>query len=163
MSFLPKASTQQGYLISPPLQFNHLTLYDQNDHLLDNQTVKGKWLLIYAGPATCPALCQKNVYQLKQIHIASGKDQSRILGIRLYFKTRKQRPLNVPGLLPLMVDKASFATFIHGQPAEEKALAIGAIYLVDPLGNMLLQYNVEANPSGLFKDLKHLLGVSQIG
>lgn len=150
--FLHKGSTQHGYLIQPPLKINQLTLYD----------FKGKWLLVYIGPNNCPALCKKSLYQLQQIHTAIGKDQSRVLRVKISLE-KDQMPNEYPGFLQLTVSKQQFSSFIKNLPIKTLALSMGAIYLVDPLGNVIMVYTLNANPSGLFKDLKHLLGVSQIG
>lgn len=169
-NFFPKAKIQHGYLIKSPLKINQLTLYDFEGKLFDTQKLHGKWLLLYTGPNNCSALCKKNLYQLQQIHIATGKDQSRVLRVRLSFDiTRPGRPYGPPrpaggeGITNLMVDKQEFSEFINNLPTKMLALSIGAIYLVDPLGNVMLSYTLDANPSGILKDLKHLLGVSQIG
>lgn len=186
--FFPKASTQHGYLIQPPLNLNQLSLYNNNnpiytskdfkekaqEHSKSNlprneasppqpritEPLKGKWILLYAGPSTCSTTCKKTLYQLQQIHIATGKDQSRVLRVQLTFDTPS---FKAPGMLNLSVKEQEFAEFIKNLPIKMLALSRGAIYLVDPLGNVILSYTLDANPSGILKDLKHLLGVSQIG
>jgi len=45
-----------------------------------------------------------------------------------------------------------------GQPAEQQG-----IYLVDPLGNVMMRYPPGANPSGMLKDLTRLLKYSWVG
>src|SRR5690348_10346237 len=77
--FIPKASTQHGYLIHPPLKINELTLYDSKGNLFDVQKLYGKWLLLHIGSNNCLDLCKKSLYQLQQIHTATGKDQARVL------------------------------------------------------------------------------------
>jgi hypothetical protein len=119
--------------------------------------------LLYVAPGECTTLCKKNMYQLQQIHIATGKDQSRVLRVNLSFNRNKSAPLEFPGILHLIANKQQFANFIVSLPTKTLALSVGAIYLVDPLGNVLMSYALDANPAGLLKDLKHLLGVSQIG
>jgi hypothetical protein len=37
------------------------------------------------------------------------------------------------------------------------------IYLVDPLGNLMLSYAPDANPKGMLDDLKRLLRLSHVG
>ncbi|MEZ5600135.1 MAG: hypothetical protein R3F36_03615 [Candidatus Competibacteraceae bacterium] len=37
------------------------------------------------------------------------------------------------------------------------------VYLLDPLGNLLMRYPVTVNPSGILKDLRRLLRLSEIG
>jgi hypothetical protein len=39
----------------------------------------------------------------------------------------------------------------------------GRIYLVDPIGNLVLSYPPDADPSGMRKDLARLLHLSQLG
>jgi hypothetical protein len=39
----------------------------------------------------------------------------------------------------------------------------GRVYLVDPIGNLVLSYAPDADPSGMRKDLARLLRLSQVG
>ena len=43
------------------------------------------------------------------------------------------------------------------------ALAAGRLYLVDPLGNLMMSYERGAPVKGLLDDLKKLLNLSHIG
>jgi hypothetical protein len=38
-----------------------------------------------------------------------------------------------------------------------------AVFIVDPLGNLMMRYDVRRDPPGLLVDLKRLLELSQIG
>jgi len=38
-----------------------------------------------------------------------------------------------------------------------------AIYLIDPLGNIMMRFPSDLEPGKVLKDLKHLLKVSRIG
>jgi hypothetical protein len=37
------------------------------------------------------------------------------------------------------------------------------VYLIDPLGNLLMSYAPTARPKGMLEDLKRLLGLSHVG
>jgi len=37
------------------------------------------------------------------------------------------------------------------------------IYVIDPLGNLVLRYARDADPAGIIKDLARLLKISRIG
>jgi hypothetical protein len=37
------------------------------------------------------------------------------------------------------------------------------LYIVDPLGNLMMSYDARTNPRGLLEDLKKLLALSHIG
>jgi hypothetical protein len=49
------------------------------------------------------------------------------------------------------------------EQAFEAPSAEGSVYLIDPLGNLVMRYGPEANPKGMLEDLKHLLKLSKIG
>jgi hypothetical protein len=38
-----------------------------------------------------------------------------------------------------------------------------SLFIVDPLGNLMMRYDVRQNPKGLLQDLKKLLSLSHIG
>lgn len=44
-----------------------------------------------------------------------------------------------------------------------KKLESNRVYLVDPLGNLFMYYPNTTDPMNILKDMKHVLGVSQIG
>jgi hypothetical protein len=39
----------------------------------------------------------------------------------------------------------------------------GRVYLIDPIGNLVLSYAPDADPTGMRKDLARLLRLSQVG
>jgi hypothetical protein len=41
--------------------------------------------------------------------------------------------------------------------------AADRIYLIDPLGNLMMSYAPDAPPKGMLQDLKRLLGLSSVG
>ncbi len=46
-----------------------------------------------------------------------------------------------------------------GSPLEDK----GRVYIIDPLGNLMMSYPAGSDPTGIRKDLSRLLYASQIG
>ena len=55
--------------------------------------------------------------------------------------------------------------FVSQQPVQEFP-ADGrpyAVFIVDPLGNLMMSYDSRQNPKGLLEDLQKLLRLSQIG
>ena len=39
----------------------------------------------------------------------------------------------------------------------------GNIYIIDPLGNVMMRYSKDSNAKGMIDDLRHLLKASRIG
>ena len=46
---------------------------------------------------------------------------------------------------------------------EQDPMRAGRVYLVDPLGNLMMGYQPEDEPSGMIKDLERLLKYSGLG
>ena len=64
------------------------------------------------------------------------------------------------GLEVVRADDPSTRDFFAKFPATEPA---HSVYVVDPLGNLMMRFDVRENPKGLLSDLKKLLKLSHIG
>ncbi|HSO45736.1 MAG TPA: cytochrome C oxidase subunit I, partial [Rhodoferax sp.] len=142
-----------------PLQQTAATLIDGKSFNLD--TLQGKWLMVHVGSARCDAACTQQLYLMRQLRITQGKEQSRIE--RVWVVTDSGTPDAAlpqahPGLLVWRpTDEACVAQF-------SAVLSRGDhIYLVDPLGNLMLRFPAQPDAKRMMKDLKLLLKASQIG
>jgi hypothetical protein len=59
-------------------------------------------------------------------------------------------------------DAAPVLALLRLSPADDPATG-GRVYLIDPLGNLMMVYAAGARPKGMLEDLKRLLGLSQVG
>jgi len=156
----PAGHTNYGDLLKVvPLQQTAGHSLDGTPFNLD--ALHGKWVMVHVGPARCDAACAQQLYLMRQIPITQGKEQSRIE--RLWVVTDSGAPdaallLTHPGLHVWRPADAAFsAQFPAAQsPAEH-------IYLVDPLGNLMLRFPAHPDPKRIMQDLKLLLKASQIG
>ncbi len=120
--------------------------------------LRGKWVLVTADAAACSAACERKLYIVRQVRKAQGKDAARIE--RLWLVTDGGKPR--AGLLAalegahLATPSAPLLQFLPGSPLEH-------IYLVDPLGNLMLRFPAEADPAKMIKDLQRLLKYSSFG
>jgi len=123
--------------------------------------LRGKWVLVSTDAAACDAYCEKKLYYMRQIRRALGRDMERVE--RLWILTGKGAPK--AGLLAAfdgtMVARSTNGVFetafsAAGTPADH-------IYLVDPLGNVMMRFPRDPDASRMLKDLKHLLKYSRIG
>jgi cytochrome oxidase Cu insertion factor (SCO1/SenC/PrrC family) len=134
--------------------------------LLDGQpytlvALKHKWVMVYIGSSACDAHCSQQLYYMRQTRTAQGKEESRIE--RLWVVTDAGTPeaalLKVhPGLI---VWRANDAAFVQQFPQEHAAAR--SIFLVDPIGNLMLRFPDNTDPKSMLKDLKLLLAASQVG
>ena len=120
--------------------------------------LRGKWLLVMFDASSCGATCERKLYFIRQVRKAQGKDQDRVE--RLWITTDRGTP------------RAELLAAIEGTrivPAEAQVIRafpgdpLAHIYLVDPLGNLMLRFPENPDPSRMLKDLQRLLKYSRIG
>jgi hypothetical protein len=128
----------------------------------DPDFLKRKWTLLYWGPGTCPRRCRTTLYNTRQVRTALNRDQGRVQ--RVYIAEgaccdmqflRTEHPDLITGAA------ASLALLL--EPDGVSPVVAARIYLVDPLGNLMLSYAPDANPKGMLDDLKRLLRLSHVG
>lgn len=120
---------------------------------------EGRWTLLYAGAGACDRACEAALYLTRQTWRAQGKEMERV------------------GRAWLVTDDASPpADLLHAHPGlriaraepawlERLAQSAGGqhVFLVDPLGNVMMRFPEQADPKGAIRDLQRLLKYSQLG
>jgi hypothetical protein len=156
----PQGGTNYGELIparpliDPPLR--HL---DQRAFRLSE--LKGKWILLQLDVADCAAACKAKLYDMRQVRLAQGREMERVERVWL------------------ILDEAPLETQLMREYDGTRMLRAGGspllaefpppggvrdhIYLIDPLGNLMLRFPKDADPRKMHKDLSRLLRASRIG
>jgi hypothetical protein len=122
--------------------------------------LRGKWVLVQLDRAACEALCEQKLYYMRQVRRAQGRQMNRVE--RLWIITDSAAP--APALLAAIEGThvvRGDALLAAAFPAERAAT--DHIYLVDPLGNLMLRFPRDPNPSRMVKDLERLLKYSGFG
>jgi hypothetical protein len=122
-------------------------------------SARGRWTLLVVGEPTCPTGCQQSLYATRQVRTMQGKERERV--VRLWLATGDAPPtaelaLAHPDLLIARADPRLLAALPDPRPER-------AIWLVDPLGNLVLRWPPNPDIKRMHKDLSRLLYASQIG
>jgi hypothetical protein len=138
-----------GELIQPPRTLSGPPL----------DALRGKWVLVSFDAAACDAYCEKKLYFMRQVRTAQHKDAGRVE--RLWVLTGAGQPraelLAAIEGTRIAADKGTpAAKEFPGNPADH-------IYVIDPLGNLMMRFPRDPDPSRMLKDVKRLLRLSQIG
>lgn len=157
--FTPGSTVNHGTLIQPVRPVSAQGLVDAQGAPLDAGYFKGEWVMLYRQAGDCGDACHQALYVLRQVRLAQGKNIDRVK--RLLLLDGMAMPAwagelaqHYPGL-----DIARATT-----PESSAAFpAAGRIYLVDPLGNLMMEYALDADPRGMIKDLERLLRISYVG
>ena len=120
--------------------------------------VKGKWVLVQFDGGACDAGCERKLYFMRQVRRAQGKDMQRVERLWLLTDAVKPRAELLAAIEGTVVAPALASA---GFPAEKSVT--DHIYLVDPLGNLMMRFPREPDPARVIKDLKQLLKVSSFG
>lgn len=156
----PAGHTNYGDLLTvTPLQ--QAAGVTQGGASLDLESLRGKWLMVHVGPAGCDAACAQQLYLMRQTHIAQGKERSRIERLWVLTDTGTVAPDLMQAHPDLRVWRPADAGFVDQFPAVQDRSQ--HIYLVDPLGNLMLRFPGQPDAKKMMKDLKLLLKASQIG
>jgi cytochrome oxidase Cu insertion factor (SCO1/SenC/PrrC family) len=117
--------------------------------------LRGKWVLVTFDAAACDAECERKLYVVRQVRKAQGKEYERIERLWLLLDGGKPRPEVMAAIEGAHV--AADAGVSKGFPD------LRGIYLVDPLGNLMMRFPADPDPSKMIKDLQRLLKYSGIG
>jgi cytochrome oxidase Cu insertion factor (SCO1/SenC/PrrC family) len=162
---MPGKTTNKGTLIDPPFSVALLKIHNEKG----DSFAKGRWAMLYFNPGQCKKSCQQGLLNMRQIRIATGKNMNRVERIILTDKTQDNSRLDrmiqteYKGTRHLFITKETFDNTIQKHVKTSGALKPGTIYLVDPMGNVIMVYKPNVAPNAIFKDIQRLLKVSQIG
>lgn len=127
----------------------------------DAADLKGHWVLVMVDSGDCAARCRDKLWQMRQLRLTQGKDQDRVARAWLVDD-------DVPPAAELLKEYDGTVTVpVKASPLLGKLPADAALrehlFLVDPLGNLMMRFPKDADPNRIKKDLTHLLKVSRIG
>jgi cytochrome oxidase Cu insertion factor (SCO1/SenC/PrrC family) len=167
----PAGSTNHGDLVTPARPLPDVTLPLAQGGAANPKLLHGKWTLVYIGSGQCDARCREALTLIRQSRLALGDEMSRVQRVFLSTAECCDRPYleqEHAGLITLQADSDSasgllreFSEAVGASPGQVGQA--GRIYIVDPLGNLMMSYAPTAAPRGLLEDLKKLLRLSHIG
>jgi len=158
----PAGSTSKGELILPirPLAGTGLRNPDGSPAGLD--LLKDKWTLIYIGDGACDADCRTALVFSRQTRLALNNEMTRVQRVFLatgnccaaeYFANQQ------PGLIALDASAPETAPLLAQFTGDRPH----SLYIVDPLGNLMMRHDAAHTSKDLLTDLKKLLKLSHIG
>jgi hypothetical protein len=167
----PGGHINHGELIQPPrplprVELSAVTLVGQprrESPAVDPTLFRSKWTLVYVGDGSCDASCRDTLYVMRQTRLALGTDMTRLA--RVFLATANccdndYLAREHAGITVLDATGAAAAPLLSQFPGADRA---HTLFVVDPLGNLMMRYDVRRDPRGLLVDLRRLLELSQIG
>jgi cytochrome oxidase Cu insertion factor (SCO1/SenC/PrrC family) len=163
-SWHPGGRVNAGNLIVPPRPLPSLALPLQSSGETDSDFLRRKWTLLYVQQGPCAERCRTSLYETRQVRLALDRDMDRVQRVFIadgdccdFQSLREQHP----DLIAVRMNPAA-APLLALLPQRDPANA-ERIYLIDPLGNLMMSYAPDAKPKGMLEDMKRLLRLSHIG
>lgn len=155
--FGPEGRTNHGQLLEPIVNVGE-ALPGASIHVHND----GHWLLVYSNSGPCEEACEYALFTLRQSRLMLGKEMDRLLRVFLHGNTPPDTVFIAKehaGLITLR-DSSLSGLLDNKRPAE---LTAGGYFLIDPLGNLVMYFRPDIDPSEMVEDIKRLLKLSRIG
>ncbi len=165
------------YVIKPTGRSNYGDLIDPRLHpipptlgttALDGKpvplsTFKGKWIMLQVGAGDCEQACRDQLVAMRQLRLMQGKAMDRVERVWLItddtpLDTMLMRVIEGTRMLRVKPDDLS-----KWLPVEPDGNVADHMYLIDPLGNLMMRFPKNADPAKVKKDIAKLLKASAIG
>jgi hypothetical protein len=160
----PEGRTNYGALIDPrqhPMPPLGATTLDGKPADLD--AYKGKWIMLQADSGDCAEACRTKLFQQRQLRLIQGKEMDRVERVWL---VTDNKPIDTvllreyDGTRVLRADPAKLRQWL---PVEQGAAVTDHVYMIDPLGNLMMRFPKNPDPNKMKKDVSKLLRASSIG
>jgi cytochrome oxidase Cu insertion factor (SCO1/SenC/PrrC family) len=127
----------------------------------DFAQMRGHWVYVTVDSGACDDYCRNKLWKMRQVRLTQGKYLERIERVWLVDDAQSVSPAVVREYDGTHIVRAASGAQLLALP--HQGMRRDHIYLVDPLGNLVLRYPKNADPSRMKKDLERLLKVSRIG
>lgn len=121
-----------------------------------------RWSIVYIGSGQCDASCRNALYVMRQTRIALNRDMTRVDRVFLVtseccdhsFLAREHA-----GMVVVDASGPDANALLREFPDDRES----SLFIVDPLGNLMMRFDTHENAKGLLQDLQKLLNLSSIG
>ena len=155
----PEGTVNYGELLEiKPLKGQALNI--ENNTIFRPRNMHGKWSLVTIDSGQCSEYCQKKLYQMRQVRLVQNTEKDRVERIWLIDDH------NVPdqdikneyeGTVLLSAKDSDLLNEFPAVLSQHDH-----IYVVDPMGNLMMRFPKDADPTKISKDIKHLLKLSHL-
>jgi hypothetical protein len=150
----PRQHVNYGELIEPrSLPDTNLATFDGTPFRWSD--LKGEWVLLTVDPGACDSACRMRLVYTRQVRLAQGRETARVERVWIVSDGRAPDPALVaehPGLRVLRAGTNALANVLpHGGSARDH------VYVVDPLGHLMMRFPADPDPRRMLKDMSRLL------
>jgi hypothetical protein len=150
-------------LIQPTRSLPELTLVALDGPAVPLSTLRGQWLLVALGPGSCDTPCEQRLHAQRQLREMLGRERDRLdkvwlvtdeapLAPKLHEAVKTEPPVTV-----LRFPREQLAVWLAPEPGRQLE---EHLYLVDPMGEWMMRFPVDFDPTRVKRDIDRLLRAS---
>lgn len=156
--------TNRGEILNPVVDISSLELTDDKGDIIPRDTLTYKWRFISFVGSDCDEACNKRLYDSRQVHKTLAKDQHRVLRVIVHLEPASERLKNLiaaeyPNTLNMNGDRQTINAAFGGTSKLDE----NEVYIMDPMGNIMMRFRQDQPVQDFQFDVKKLLKASLIG
>jgi len=160
----PSGRVNYGALVEPQQPVPALSATSLDGTAFDLRSLKDKWVFVMADGGACDEHCQAKLFHMRQLRTMTGKERDEIE--RLWLITDREPLSNMlireyEGTHFVRVDERDLRAFLALPDAPDASLR-DHIWLVDPLGNLMLRWPRNPDPKGTKGDIVRLMKAASL-
>lgn len=165
--YRPASMTNNGELLAPVFTLTEFSYQTLNGKTFGNVDVEKIWTLLHFIEGECDASCSESLYNTRQMRISFGKDIDRLNRVAVVSgEVKGESNLKMwashPDLEVLIATGNGMGSQINNQVSGFSRQS-NAVFLLDPLGNVVMRFPASLEVKLMKKDIKKLLKLSHIG
>ena len=161
----PEEKVNYGRLLSEPIDVGTLDL-ELDYQNLNVDSMERKWMLVHFINDACLESCADLIYVARQVNVLLARQQTRVkryIAAPLKVKPKLENFFTTYQDLNFIEVKDQSKTVREFKKSGIDPFAQPNMFVIDPIGNIILHYSGEVDGKKLLADLKKLLGASKIG
>jgi cytochrome oxidase Cu insertion factor (SCO1/SenC/PrrC family) len=154
-----------GELVTPPRAIKlDQALTNSDGVALNKPLLQDKWSMVYVT-SNCEFACQTKLHQMRQLHVSLYKEIPRMRRVLITTSLQITEIKQQHPELQIINQPATAVTALSEQFNLNHASSIDSdrIYLIDPLGNLIMSYQPSTEPAMIRKDITRLMKYSWAG
>lgn len=154
---IPVGKTNNGDLILPPVSVD---LIAPDRPVAEDRLAT--WELRVVGSGACDDACTQMLYLARQVNVALGREEKRVSrGVTTTSELSGVAIADYEPVSKVVVSPEQFQ-FFYREAGMQQA-SEWEIFVVDPIGNVMMRYSDKHTGKEMLRDLKKLLKLSKIG
>ena len=163
-----KSFVNHGEILNPIVHITDFALKDDKNELVPPDELTYKWRLISFLGVNCDQQCESRLFDSKQIHTSLGKNQHRLSRMFVHLKPageslKKLTAETHKNVIHVNGDIETIIKALGNNVHDGLGITNNEIYIMDPMGNVMMRFTQEQPSKEFLYDLKKLLKASQIG